>query len=114
MDAPFSITVYISALFQSQQTSILMDAMASDLLVRLATLNGHVYENFCIHGFDSDQSDVAVNGMFCLAPTGRVPVEFSERIEVRKEPNALFGGIPPWAMSVASSILCLSTAGKCR
>jgi len=95
MDTPFNVTSYTSELIENQQARTLADVMANDPSVRFTTSSGHMYENFRIRGFDVNQNDVAINGMYGLAPMGHVPVEFIERVEVLKGPNALFSGMAP-------------------
>jgi iron complex outermembrane receptor protein len=95
MDTPFNVTSYTSELIQNQQARTLADVMANDPSVRFTTSSGHAYENFRIRGFDVNQNDVAINGMYGLAPMGHVPVEFVERVEILKGPNALFSGMAP-------------------
>ncbi|KMJ92520.1 TonB-dependent receptor [Achromobacter xylosoxidans] len=95
MDTPFNVTSYTAELIQNQQARTLADVMANDASVRFTTSSGHAYENFRIRGFDVNQNDVAINGMYGLAPMGRAPLEFVERVEVLKGPNALFSGMAP-------------------
>ncbi|KOQ18689.1 TonB-dependent receptor, partial [Achromobacter xylosoxidans] len=95
MDTPFNVTSYTAELIQNQQARTLADVMANDASVRFTTSSGHAYENFRIRGFDVNQNDVAINGMYGLAPMGRTPLEFVERVEVLKGPNALFSGMAP-------------------
>lgn len=95
MDTPFNVTSYTSELIQNQQARTLADVMANDPSVRFTTSSGHAYENFRIRGFDVNQNDVAINGLYGLAPMGRTPLEFVERVEVLKGPNALFSGMAP-------------------
>jgi iron complex outermembrane receptor protein len=95
MDTPFNITAYTTELIENQQGRTIADVVANDPSVRFTTSNGHAYENFRIRGFDVNQSDVAINGMFGLVPTGHVPLEAFERVEVLKGPSALFSGMAP-------------------
>ncbi|MFY3857817.1 TonB-dependent receptor [Achromobacter xylosoxidans] len=95
MDTPFNVTSYTAELIQNQQARTLADVMANDASVRFTTSSGHAYENFRIRGFAVNQNDVAINGMYGLAPMGRTPLEFVERVEVLKGPNALFSGMAP-------------------
>ncbi|WP_435816258.1 TonB-dependent receptor [Achromobacter xylosoxidans] len=95
MDTPYNVTSYTAELIQNQQARTLADVMANDASVRFTTSSGHAYENFRIRGFDVNQNDVAINGMYGLAPMGRTPLEFVERVEVLKGPNALFSGMAP-------------------
>jgi iron complex outermembrane receptor protein len=88
MDTPFNVTSYTSELIQNQQARTLADVMANDPSVRFTTSSGHAYENFRIRGFDVNQNDVAINGMYGLAPMGRTPLEFVER----DQPGSQAGG----------------------
>lgn len=95
MDTPFNVTSYTASLIEDQQAKTLADVVMNDPSVRFTTSSGHAYENFRIRGFDVNAGDVALNGMFGLAPVGHVPVEFIERVEVLKGPSALFSGMAP-------------------
>lgn len=95
MDTPFSTTSYTAELIQNQQARTLADVLENDPSVRFTTPAGHVMENFNIRGFDVSAADIAVNGMYGLAPYGHVPIEFAERVEVLRGPSALMTGIAP-------------------
>jgi iron complex outermembrane receptor protein len=95
MEIPFNVTSYTAQLIEDQQARTLADVLANDPSVRFTTSGGHANENFRIRGFEVNQNDVAANGMFGLMPNGHVPVEFVERVEVLKGPNALFSGMAP-------------------
>ena len=95
MDTPFNITSYTAELIENQQARSIADVMANEASVRFTTTSGHAYENFRVRGFDVNSSDIAINGMFGLAPSGHVPLEAMERVEVLKGPSALFSGMPP-------------------
>lgn len=95
MDTPFNITSYTAELIADQQARNVADVMANDPSVRFTTSNGHAYENYRIRGFDVNASELAINGMFGLAPVGHAPLEAAERVEVLKGPGALFSGMAP-------------------
>lgn len=95
MDTPFNITAYTAELIENQHARSIADVVANDPSVRFTTSNGHMYENFRIRGFDVNQNDVSIDGLFGLVPSGHVPLEFIERVEVFKGPSALFGGMAP-------------------
>ena len=95
MDMPFNVISYTSELIQNQQARTLADVLVNNPSVRFTTSAGHMYENFRIRGFDVGQNDIAINGMFGLAPLGHVPLEFIGRVEVLKGPSALFSGMAP-------------------
>ncbi|HQX06527.1 MAG TPA: TonB-dependent receptor plug domain-containing protein [Zoogloea sp.] len=101
MDVPFNITSYTAELIADQQARNVADVMANDPSVRFTTSSGHAYENYRIRGFDVNASELALNGMFGLAPSGHAPLEAVERVEVLKGPGALFTGMAPgggWAV----------------
>jgi iron complex outermembrane receptor protein len=95
MDTPFNVTGYTAELIENQGARTIADVLTNDPSVRFTTSTGHAYENFRIRGFDVNQNDLAINGMFGLTPVGHTPVEMFERVEVLKGPNALFGGMSP-------------------
>lgn len=94
-DTPFNISSYTSELIANQQARNLADVMVNDASVRFTTSSGHAYENYRIRGFDVSSSELAIHGMFGLAPMGHAPLESIERVEVLKGPSALFSGMPP-------------------
>lgn len=95
MDTPFNVTSYTAELIENQQARNVADVMANDSSVRFTTSSGHAYENYRIRGFDVNASELAIHGMFGLAPMGHAPLEFVERVEVLKGPSALYSGMAP-------------------
>ncbi|MFO1103171.1 MAG: TonB-dependent siderophore receptor [Methylocystis sp.] len=103
MDTPFNVTSYTSALIENQQARTLQQVLENDPSVRMATSAGQIRENFRIRGFPVLGSELALNGMYGLAPDGHVPTEFLERVEVLKGPGALLNGMAPFG-AVGGSI----------
>jgi len=95
MDAPFSIASYTAENIENQQAASIADALASDPSVRATGMRGSESESFMIRGFLVDTSDIAVNGLYGIAPTYRSSAEYAERIEVVRGPTALLGGVSP-------------------
>ncbi|MGJ3439441.1 TonB-dependent receptor [Pseudomonas sp. Je.1.5.c] len=95
MDTPFSITSYTAQHMENQQANTVASVLRSDASVRIRTSEGHTQENFMIRGFRVDSADLAIDGLFGLAPDGHVPTEFLERVEVLKGPGAMLTGMPP-------------------
>lgn len=95
MDTPFNITSYTAKTIEDQQARSLSDVLIADPSVRLSSARTNINEDFSIRGFSVPSQDVALNGMYGLAPYFRVPVEMAERIEVLKGPNALLNGMAP-------------------
>ncbi len=95
MDTPFNVTAYTAELIENQSARTVADVLTNDPAVRFTTSSGHAYENFRIRGFDVNQNDLAINGMYGLLPPGHTPVEMFERVELLKGPSALFSGMSP-------------------
>lgn len=111
MDTPFNMTSYTSALIENQQARTLQQVLENDPSVRMATSAGHIRENFRIRGFPVLGSELALNGMYGLAPDGHVPTEFLERVEVLKGPGALLNGMAPFGAVGGSINLVTKHAG---
>ncbi len=95
MDSPFSSAAYTAQLIENQQAKTIADVLANDPTVRFTTSAGHLYENYTVRGFDVQSNDLALNGMYGLAPYGQAPAEFVERVEVLRGPTALLTGMAP-------------------
>lgn len=95
LDTPFSVQNYSEKTIQDQQATTVGDVLKNDPSIRVTTNQGHLNENFKMRGFDVNHEDMAYNGMFGVAPYGRVPTEFLESVTVLKGPNALVAGVAP-------------------
>lgn len=95
MDAAFNITGYTVEQVRDQGARTVADVLANDPSVRFTSNSGHMVENFTIRGFDVASNDLALNGLYGLLPAQHVAVEFLERVELLKGPNALLGGMSP-------------------
>lgn len=95
IDAPLSVNAYTQTLIKDQQARTLADVLQNDPTVRFTTNSGHMLEHFRIRGLDVFGPDVALNGLYGVAPTGHIPTEFLERVEVLRGPNALLSGVSP-------------------
>lgn len=95
MDVPFNITSYTAQLIEDQGAQTVADVLNNDPSVRFTTSGSHAYENFRLRGFDVHSSDLAINGLYGLAPLGHASLEFAERVEVFKGPSAMFAGMAP-------------------
>ena len=95
MDTPFNITSYTAQLIEDQGAKTAADVLNNDPSVRFTTSGAHAYENFRLRGFDVHSSDLAINGLYGLAPLGHSSLEFVERVEVLKGPGAMYTGMAP-------------------
>lgn len=95
VDTPFSVAAYSDKLIEEQQASTVGEVLKNDASIRITTNQGHLNENFNVRGFDINHDDIALNGMYGMAPYGRVPTEFLDSVTVLKGPNALVAGMSP-------------------
>ena len=103
MDTPFSQTSYTAKLIQDQQARTIGDVVMNDPSVRLVSNAGSNFDVYHIRGFYYENSDVALNGLYGLAPFYSTAVNFVERVEILKGPSALLNGMPP-AGAIGGSI----------
>lgn len=97
MKSPFSISSYTSQMVQDQQAATVADVLAKDASVR-ASQTGGVVDSFFIRGFpigEGNLGEVALDGLYGVAPNYRVFTEYAERVEVIKGPAALLYGMSP-------------------
>jgi iron complex outermembrane receptor protein len=95
LDTPFNTMNYTSELMDNQNAKTVADVLMNDPSVRFTTPAGHMVENYYIRGFLVTADNMAMNGMYGVAPYGHVPTEFLERVEVFKGPSALVNGMSP-------------------
>ncbi|CAM3734352.1 TonB-dependent receptor [Pseudomonas wadenswilerensis] len=95
METPFNVTSYTAQHMENQQSGTVGAVLRNDPSIRFSTGEGHAYENFMIRGYSLDSTELALNGLYGLAPDGHVPTEFLERVEVLKGPGALLNGMAP-------------------
>ncbi len=95
MQTPFSVASYTVEGIENQQATSIAEALVADPSVRTSGSRGSESEAFTIRGFAVDSLDVAVNGLYGIAPTYRSSIEYAERVEVVKGPTALLSGMSP-------------------
>jgi len=95
IDTPFSVTSYSEKLIEDQQNSTVAQVLKNDASIRMTTNQGHLYENFQIRGFGVHGDEIAIDGLYGMAPVSRVPAEMLSSVTVLKGPNALVSGMAP-------------------
>ncbi|NNP68542.1 TonB-dependent siderophore receptor [Acinetobacter sp. Ac_5812] len=95
IDTPFSVTTYSEKLIQDQQAATVSEVLRNDPSIRETTNAGHLNENVQIRGFSVGFEDYNLNGLFGMAPTGRIPTDILESVTLLKGPNALVAGMAP-------------------
>lgn len=98
LKAPFSTTSYTAEAVNNQQSNTIAEAVNRDPSVRYTVLPGGNVDNLYIRGFpiwEGNSGEIALDGIYGVAPNYRVRTEFVERIEVVKGPGALLFGMSP-------------------
>lgn len=95
IDTPFSLTTYTAKTMIDSQAATVSEVLKNDPSIRETTNSGHLNENVQIRGFFVGFEDYNINGLYGMAPTGRIPTDIIDSVTVLKGPNALVAGMAP-------------------
>ena len=95
IDTPFSVTTYTVKTMIDSQAATVSEVLKNDPSIRETTNSGHLNENVQIRGFFVGFEDYNINGLYGMAPTGRIPTDIIDSVTVLKGPNALVAGMAP-------------------
>ena len=95
IDTPFSVTTYTAKTMIDSQAATVSEVLKNDPSIRETTNSGHLNENVQIRGFFVGFEDYNMNGLYGMAPTGRIPTDIIDSVTVLKGPNALVAGMAP-------------------
>ena len=95
IDTPFSVTTYTAKTISDNQAATVSEVLKNDPSIRETTNSGHLNENIQIRGFSVGFGDYNMNGLYGMAPTGRIPTDIIDSVTVLKGPNALVAGMAP-------------------
>lgn len=98
MDTPFHITGYTAQAIEDRQASTVGEVLAADPSVRSTAPSGDVADAFFVRGFalgDNNIGEVALDGLYGVAPNYRLLTDYAERVEVLKGPAAMLYGMSP-------------------
>ena len=95
LDTPYSTTSYTAELIANRNAQSVAEVLQNDPSVRYTTPAGHMVENYLIRGFLVTADNMAMNGVYGIAPYGHVPTEVLERVEVLKGPSTMLNGMSP-------------------
>ncbi|AYD04743.1 TonB-dependent receptor [Neorhizobium sp. NCHU2750] len=95
MDTPFNVTSYTAKTIQDQQARSVGDVVKNDPSVRTTWADGSYSNQFFIRGFPVGNPDMAINGLYGLAPYQMAGTSWIDRVEVLKGPGALLSGMAP-------------------
>ncbi|WP_174870920.1 TonB-dependent receptor [Pectobacterium polaris] len=98
MDTPFNVSNMTSSFIESKQAQTLGQVVAHDASVRVSSSQGGLLDSYYIRGFplnEGNLSDIAMNGVYGVAPNYQLMTDYIERVEVLKGPSALLYGLSP-------------------
>ncbi|GEP59995.1 TonB dependent/Ligand-Gated channel TonB [Reyranella soli] len=106
MNTPFSINSYTEKTIEDQQAVTVADVARNDASVRFTGQTGGLLDSFMIRGFpvgEGNSGEIALDGIYGVAPNYRLFTDYVERVEVLKGPAAFLYGMSP-ASSVGGTI----------
>ncbi|WP_188612251.1 TonB-dependent receptor [Chelatococcus reniformis] len=95
MSTPFNITSFTAKTIADQQARNVGDVVKNDPSVRTTWADGSYSNQFFIRGFAVGNPDIAINGLYGLAPYQMAGTSWVDRVEVLKGPSALLNGMAP-------------------
>ncbi|MGF7190516.1 iron complex outermembrane receptor protein [Robbsia andropogonis] len=95
INQPFSVANYTEQFIQDTQARTIGDVVINNASVRTEQSSGGFGDAFQIRGFDVSANDVALNGLYGMVSTARMPVNLLDRIEVLQGPGSLMYGMGP-------------------
>ncbi|MCP3732529.1 TonB-dependent receptor [Sphingomonas sp. MG17] len=104
MSTPFNVTTYTAQLVLDQQAETIGDVMKNDPSVRVTSGNGNQAELFVVRGFPLFGDDIAIDGMYGVAPRQLISPELYEGIQVLNGASAFLYGAPPGGSGVGGGI----------
>ena len=106
MSTPFSINSYTEKTIEDQQAMTVADVARNDASVRFTGQTGGLLDSFMIRGFavgEGNSGEIALDGIYGVAPNYRLFTDYIKRVEVLKGPAAFLYGMSP-ASSVGGTI----------
>ncbi|EJM4065996.1 TonB-dependent siderophore receptor [Salmonella enterica] len=97
-DTPFSIKGYTSKYIEDRQAKSLGDVIKNDSSVRVTAPSGGILDSFMIRGFpigEGNIGEIALNGVYGVAPNYQLLPQYLERVELLKGPGAGLYGMSP-------------------
>ncbi|MEC5319119.1 TonB-dependent siderophore receptor [Brenneria populi subsp. brevivirga] len=98
MDTPFNVSNMTSTFIENKQAQTLGQVVSHDASVRISSAQGGLLDSYYIRGFplnEGNLSDIAMNGVYGVAPNYQLMTDYIERVEVLKGPSALLYGLSP-------------------
>ncbi|QDH13398.1 TonB-dependent receptor [Formicincola oecophyllae] len=103
LDVPFSLHSYNASLITNQQSQTLAQVLENDPSVRTTQGGGNFADMFMIRGLPVVNDDVAIGGLYGIAPRELVSPQIFDSVQVLNGPTAFLNGMAP-AGSVGGTI----------
>ena len=104
LETPFNVTSYTAQMILDQQSETIGDVLENDPSVRTTFGFGNQAEQFVIRGFALFGDDVAIDGLYGIAPRQLVSPELYERVQVLAGANAFLFGAAPGGSGIGGTI----------
>lgn len=104
MSTPFNVSSYTARLILDQQSETIADVVKNDPAVRSTYGFGNSSEQFVIRGFPLSGDDVAMEGLYGIAPRQIVSPELYDRVQVLNGASAFLFGAAPGGSGIGGGI----------
>ncbi|MDB5584727.1 MAG: hypothetical protein JWR80_9903 [Bradyrhizobium sp.] len=104
MSTPFNVSSYTARLILDQQSETIADVVKNDPAVRATYGFGNSSEQFVIRGFPLSGDDVAMEGLYGVAPRQIVSPELYDRVQVLNGASAFLFGAAPGGSGIGGGI----------
>lgn len=104
MSTPFAIKSYSDALILNQQPQSLGQVLDNDPAVRTTYGFGNASEQFVIRGFPLNGEDIAIDGLFGLAPRQLVSPELYDQVQILNGASSFLFGAAPSSSALGGTV----------
>ncbi|WP_159567266.1 TonB-dependent receptor [Budvicia diplopodorum] len=98
LNTPFSISGFTSQYIEDRQAKSLGEVLQNDPSVQVTSPTGGILDSFSIRGFpigEGNIGEIALNGIYSVAPNYQLLPQYLERVEVLKGPGSGLYGMSP-------------------
>jgi iron complex outermembrane recepter protein len=104
MDVPFAIKSYSDALILNQQPLTLGQVLENDPSVRTSLGFGNASEQFVVRGFPLYGDDIAIDGLYGIAPRQLVSPELYDQVQILNGASAFLFGAAPGGSALGGTV----------
>jgi iron complex outermembrane receptor protein len=104
METPFSVKSYSETLILNQQPYTLGQVLENDPSVRSSLGYGNASETFVIRGFPLYGEDIAIDGLFGIAPRQLISPELYDQVQILNGASAFLFGAAPGGTALGGTV----------